>query len=404
MEKLKIIFLIDQFPFPRRNGITANTSAIIQELSKVHDIDLLILKEMKEEFDVINFSPHEVYIDTIYSVTLKKHSLVLRILNEMCFIKPSFASLDKISLTSIKKAYNIAWCSPIMPFSQLHDLAIKCDFSFDKSIAAISDIYSIVLSNINNKCEKTSISCLFNMMVNRIRSKIMIKHEKNILCKTDFICVQSKHEKDWIRNKFPKEMYNKTRILPNSVSDKLFIIDYNPQNNKLLFVGIFTGEYVKRINWFIDHVWEKIQKLQQSISMTIVGRKADTVLKNKFLQKDINHIEYIENIEQVYRNSGIFIAPIFKGFGLITKVIEAMASGLIVIGDETAFNGIEGFINMKHGIIANTAIKFIEMITLVVSNVENFAFIRFNARNLIKKQFSLKDQIKKVETIISDNS
>jgi hypothetical protein len=80
-----------------------------------------------------------------------------------------------------------------------------------------------------------------------------------------------------------------------------------------------------------------------------------------------------------------------------------MAAGLIVIGDETAFNGIEGFINMEHGIIANTANKFIEMTTLILSNVKNFAFIRFNARQLVKNQFSLKNQIHKVETIMLNN-
>lgn len=34
---------------------------------------------------------------------------------------------------------------------------------------------------------------------------------------------------------------------------------------------------------------------------------------------------------------------VFKGYGLINKALEAMASGVPVIGGAAAFNGVEGF-------------------------------------------------------------
>ena len=53
------------------------------------------------------------------------------------------------------------------------------------------------------------------------------------------------------------------------------------------------------------------------------------------------YTQFVDNLQDIYIGKTISIAPIFKDYGFINKVAESMASGLIVIGDSSAFNSID---------------------------------------------------------------
>ena len=50
---------------------------------------------------------------------------------------------------------------------------------------------------------------------------------------------------------------------------------------------------------------------------------------------------YVEHLEKIYAKCGIAIVPINKNCGIVNKAIEAMVSGLAVIGFEKTFSGIK---------------------------------------------------------------
>ena len=83
--------------------------------------------------------------------------------------------------------------------------------------------------------------------------------------------------------------------------------------------------------------------------MHVVGKRSSTDLEAFFAREEISYQPYVESIEDEYARHAILVAPIFKGFGLINKVVEAMAAGCLVVGDKTAFNGIESFKPNLHG-------------------------------------------------------
>ena len=77
---------------------------------------------------------------------------------------------------------------------------------------------------------------------------------------------------------------------------------------------------------------------------------------------------------------------LFTGSGIKNKVLEAMATGLPVIGTREAFAGIE-VKNGVHGIVIDTE-GFPQKILELLSNSKQREIIGRNARNLIIEKFS----------------
>jgi len=88
---------------------------------------------------------------------------------------------------------------------------------------------------------------------------------------------------------------------------------------------------------------------------------------------------------------------VFKGYGLINKVIESMAAGVPVVGDPSCFNGILGFTNGRHGIVANNADAFVKETLKLFDNPMKRRDIAKSARTLVRKNFSWE---KKIRTIV----
>ena len=109
-------------------------------------------------------------------------------------------------------------------------------------------------------------------------------------------------------------------------------------------VVTFTGALFRPVNsesirWFLDAVWPTIEMRVPEAKLVIAGasppewlvgrRSATTVVTG-----------YIEDLDAVYRDSSLFVAPLIAGAGVKFKVLDAMASGLAVVATPIAAEGI----------------------------------------------------------------
>jgi len=153
---------------------------------------------------------------------------------------------------------------------------------------------------------------------------------------------------------------------------------------------------------YVENLWV-IERSSPSF-LLIVGKNIPHQLLQG-LAKDtrIKHSEYIPGICNLYRDKAVLLAPIFKGYGLINKVIESMAAGVPVIGDSGSFNGIPDFVNGCHGIIANDAKSMAEEILGLLNSSIKRIEIAHSARSLVKSHFSWNDRtnqaVKRLESI-----
>ncbi len=109
-------------------------------------------------------------------------------------------------------------------------------------------------------------------------------------------------------------------------------------------VVTFTGALFRSVNsesvrWFLDVVWPTVETCVPEAKLVIAGadppewlvdrRSATTVVTG-----------YVEDLDAVYRDSSLFVAPLRAGAGVKFKVLDAMASGLPVVATPIAAEGI----------------------------------------------------------------
>ncbi len=190
------------------------------------------------------------------------------------------------------------------------------------------------------------------------------------------------------------ELYHVTegksyRLLPTSMNDRFSKEQCvkNETNDKLsiLFVGTLFFSNFHGIQWFANNVLPFIDA-----ELLIVGRDFETVA-DKFSDTKIRVIGTVENLDPYYYNTDLFIAPIFKGSGMKTKLTEAMMFGKQILGTREAFEGYDTDLS-SIGYLCNTADDFIDVI---IRN--KFKKFDVKSRECFLKNYDSKVSIHKIQ-------
>ena len=129
----------------------------------------------------------------------------------------------------------------------------------------------------------------------------------------------------------------------------------------------------------------------------VVGKgSSDQLLDKVSCDNSIEYKTFIPDIIDVYKGKSVSVLPVFKGFGLINKVIESMAAGIPVVGDKSSFNGIDGFIDGTHGMVSEDNIGMANNVVKLLQDSNKKLEIADQARKLVRQQFGWTDRVEKV--------
>ena len=164
--------------------------------------------------------------------------------------------------------------------------------------------------------------------------------ETNIYKKVDTIYYPSNLEVEEVKKMDPKFNAKEFQIF----TYKDFSNSYNPAKRKdLFFVGGFRhGPNFDGVNWFIKEKLPKIIEQDNSIVFNIAGSFIPQELKD-MEGKNIHVLGFVtdEELEKLYSESKIIIAPLRYGAGVKGKIIEAMAHGVPVVTTDIGAEGID---------------------------------------------------------------
>jgi glycosyltransferase involved in cell wall biosynthesis len=137
----------------------------------------------------------------------------------------------------------------------------------------------------------------------------------------------------------------------------------------------------------LDFILEKIvPTIGEKTIINIFG--SGTV--NKTTNKNVHFHGFVDNLAWEIKNSDAVIAPIWKGVGILEKVLVSMACGKTVITTNFAKKGIPDLKNNENAIIAETEKQFLEKTINFLEGKYNASKIGRNAKALIKRKYSNK--------------
>ena len=194
-------------------------------------------------------------------------------------------------------------------------------------------------------------------------------------------------------------------IIPNCAGDEMFVENLTPKNlakPTILFIGNFDWlQNTEAVKILAEKIAPIIHKRIPEAKIIVAGQNAHI----KLPLKSNNNIEVIsltqddsDTVLRLYKNSTLFIAPIFGPGGTRLKILAAMASGLPVISSQTGVEGLNLDDN-KHVLIANTPQEFVDQTIRILKNEKLYESIRKCSYELAVKEYSWKFIAKKLEIV-----
>ena len=366
--KRKILVLSPCYPYPPDNGLKIRVYNITKILSKHYKCDLISLTLNKK-----NSSLNHVY--PINSI--KKFLLSPLYLLDNSLPLQAHLFFDKSIYNTIQSRVN--------DYDLFFSFTIRTStyLSAIKKPKILDFIDSLYLSYSRSKIRTKS---LLWKTIYHLEHKKLKKIEEDCLRKFDAVLFINKKEKE-----FYPEFHN-TFWIPNGVNDHLFDFDIKPDINKnnICFLGNMNYQpNLDAMLWFIENVFPLLHK---SIKLYIIGNISN--VKKIFLTRKSKHNKriiftgFLDNPYNLISDSLLVIAPIISGGGLQNKVIEAMASGKIVVSTSSVAQAVYSAQNYEHLICTDSPQQMAETINKIHFDYKKYYPICHRARELIKRFYT----------------
>jgi glycosyltransferase involved in cell wall biosynthesis len=391
---MNVLFITTEPPFPPRNGARIPIANYIQGLDNHASIDLLLIDINDARLhDAASCAATEPKVRNFSILTAKRVNKIRAVLDELTGVTPYYGNMVLVPgqhLARFATNYDalIAAYPAASAFIPRSDLATHLKINGPK-IAALSDIPSLVFKQLASSPNhpRDTLASRATRIAQATRSQILLRSEVQYLRHYDYHLVQSQAEERWISERCEQGISKRTVVLSNGVSEDLFDNKIQETSTRILFIGTLSTLYGCRLDWFLDNVWTEVRASNLNLKLTVVGAGANSDLIRKMEHLSVQYKPNVPALKDVYDQADVLVAPIFKGYGTINKVVEAMAAGCLVIGDKTAFNGIPGFVEGKHGIRADQPANFICALNACHNNTLPTLSLRQAARELALRHF-----------------
>jgi glycosyltransferase involved in cell wall biosynthesis len=183
---------------------------------------------------------------------------------------------------------------------------------------------------------------------------------------------------------------------------------FGTKEKRILFMGDFKWvQNIEAVNFILDTIWPEIesriknQELRKGLKLWIVGKHIPEDIKAYQGGSIIIDENAPDATEKIYQKSFALLAPIRVGGGSSYKILESMASGVVVVTTPLGVNGL-GAVADKHALVAETAEGLAGHIETLLENKKDYEKLTQNARKLIEEKYSWESITKVLENVYEE--
>jgi glycosyltransferase involved in cell wall biosynthesis len=158
---------------------------------------------------------------------------------------------------------------------------------------------------------------------------------------------------------------------------------------KLMYVGFLGWEpNVQGLLWFIESVWPLLQARHPDLRFDIVGKNPDKRLQDAVAASEgIRLTGYVADLQTVYRDSRVSVAPLLFGSGMKVKVLDAMARGIPTVTTRVGAEGID-VENGRELLVADDPAQMAAKIDDLLANPALWQQLQSSSRALIRERYT----------------
>jgi len=169
----------------------------------------------------------------------------------------------------------------------------------------------------------------------------------------------------------------------------------------ILFAGNMSRELnIQAVEYFTSKVLPEVLKHYPQTKFYIMGASPSPRV-SALASKHVIVTGYVSDWLSYYRRCQIFVAPLFTGGGIIVKILDALASGCVVISTAIGMEGINAKVGQEY-LEANNQQEFSSAISKLFGEPEIRHQLANYGRIFVKNNFDWDQIIEKLEFTYQD--
>jgi len=383
---MKILFLSSRLPYPPVGGDKLKNYYLLQILAKHFDVHLVTVTDepfddRAEQFLAAHTSSYRVFAKPKYRFRLNTAKALF---NDFPLQVNYYYFRDvQQYVDEVARDVDLVFCTLIR--------TAKYAERMDKpKILDLAD--SISLNYVNSYRREKS---LFWKTLYKFESSRLLACEKNAIDTFDKTLLFNPQETQFFNRP------DKIVWIPHGVNENLFLLEDTVPDSRNCVVFFGKMDYPPNVNavlWFCENV---LPKLDRRLRFVVAGaRPSRAVLKLPSKYINIEVTGFIDNPYRIIKSALCVVAPMQTGGGIQNKILEAMATGAVVVATTLAATPIIGVCNNDTLVVRDDPTDMAAAINDIFENRDKYVPIGQNARQYIKNNFTWTIYEKKILAVI----
>ncbi|MDP2026016.1 glycosyltransferase family 4 protein [Sulfuriferula sp.] len=338
----KILFVTNQIPYPPDNGVRIVSHYAMRLMREAgHELALAVLTEESDDL-AGRFQQISSFCQNGYACWMQLPVRNNVRIQSSALLKNRLFPIERYDCNAFRKKLS-ELINSFQPDVVHFDIITMAQYrdavpSGIGTVASINDSYSLTLENLLTTGQYSGTQYIYR----RWQLYQTRKYEASAYARFDKVHVMSEVDAAYLKKLNPDI---ETSVIPNGVNPALFsIADQTLEQSDVIFVAQLVGENLHSLQNFLKTSWPLVIEKCPEAKLYVVGRLSRDAVTVKDIfdsTKGVIFTGYVEHLENIYAKCGIAVVPINKNCGIVNKAIEAMVSGLAVIGFEKTFSGIK---------------------------------------------------------------
>ena len=166
-------------------------------------------------------------------------------------------------------------------------------------------------------------------------------------------------------------------------------LQYSNTQKKLMYVGFLGWEpNTQGLLWFIEQVWPSLVERHPDLRFDIVGKGPDQRLQRAAALWDgITLKGFVPDLQRIYNDSRVSVAPLLFGSGMKVKVLDAMARGMPTVTTSVGAEGID-MESGKHLLVADDPLEMATEVDRLLTDPALWLRLQTQSRALITERYT----------------
>jgi glycosyltransferase involved in cell wall biosynthesis len=378
----KLLFITPELPYPAQSGGKVKSMKLLQALAERYDVTLACPLKMDdakhvEEFHAI--SPCRNHLHEAVNIPRTPANLARSYMRGIPLnVHRSHSHQLQADIASVVDQYDIVFLDHYEVYSYLpRGFEGLCVYHAHNAYFKMWERYAQLPGN-------PAMRLAAHVEASRVR-----KYEATVAHSTDLTFAAPNDALELGRAGVPLAKVHETFHLGDDRQLEMPDLHYTDTAKKLMYVGFLGWEPNSQgLLWFIEEVWPQLLKRHPDLLFDIVGKNPDQRLQQAAARhKGIRLKGFVPDLQEIYRDSRVSVAPLLFGSGMKVKVLDAMARGMPTVTTSVGAEGID-LKPGKHLLVADDPTAMAACIDRLLTDPQLWQQLQHNSRALISERYT----------------